>query len=361
MAVIRPSPGLIRDVFRLERSRGGAAGHLVAIAALGMAVPVFVGLLLGHVEAGLTIGLGAVLLAGPPEDAGSERHRDLVVAMLPALLAILAALLASAAPWPDIGVILLAAVSGFVSGYSRPVAVAAIRFGVYLVLCAGFLDGVADHRPLAAAIFATGALWNMTLRALIMHVGPRLVDAPDAQRAPGLARRFAYFRNTLRSLDGWQFPSRLVLGLALGSLIRHLFPTHHFYWIMLTVALLTERPIAHVPVKTAQRVLGTIAGVGIAAVARAVLTPQLGLPIFLCALAAALPVARVGSYLVYASLTTPLILLLLDFGTTLAPRLLTDRLLATLIGGTVVIMLNLIFDRPGRIPQSSKTRASRTA
>jgi hypothetical protein len=355
MAVLRLRPGLGREIFALD---GGEPirRRTILVAALGMGVPVVAGLLLGDREAGFTIGLGAILLAGAPARAeATQEGSHPGLAVLPALLAVVVATLVGGRIWSDAAVILLVAVAGLLSGYSRPLAVAAIRFSIYLVLSAGFLDGAASHRGLAALIFGLGALWNIVLRMGLAGpakapdeapAGPKAPDeAPPARREPTPAQRRAHFRKTLRTLEGWQFPLRLALGLGIASAIRHAWPAHHYYWLLLTVALLTQRPIEHVPVKTMQRLIGTIAGVGLAAIILVGLSSYAALAALACALAILVPIARARSYLLYSVVVTPLILLVLDLGRPVPLILLGDRLAATLAGGAIVIAGNILFNR----------------
>jgi uncharacterized membrane protein YccC len=247
--------------------------------------------------------------------------------------------------WSDAAVIMLVSVAGFLSGYSRPLAVAAIRFSIYLVLSAGFLEGVAAHRGLAALVFGLGALWNIALRMLLAEPLDVPTDVPPERRTPTAAQRGAHFRRVLRTLEGWQFALRLALGLGIASAIRHVWPDHHYYWVLLTVALLTQRPIEHVPVKTMQRLIGTIAGVAIAAVILISFSSYAALAVLACLLAILIPVARGYSYLLYSVVVTPLILLVLDLGRPVALALLSDRMVATLAGGAIVIAGNVVFDR----------------
>jgi hypothetical protein len=305
-----------------------------------MGVPVVAGWALGRPDAGFTVGLGAVLLAAAPVAAGTagEAHGP-VAAAVPALLAVLAATAIAATPTPDTLLIAVVSLAALASGYSRPLAVAAIRFAVYLVLGAGLLDAAGAHRGATALVFGVGALWNIALRALLHD---RAEAAPvAAARTPTPAQRRAHFRQTLRTAAGWQFAVRLAAGLAVASALRHHWPERHFYWIMLTVALLTQRPIERLPVKTVERLLGTLAGVGATWLVVLAAPSGAALAVAVCALAAAVPVARARSYLLYSAVSTPLILLVLDLGRPIETALLTDRLVATLIGGAIVIAGNV--------------------
>lgn len=335
-----------REVFA-KADDGPITLRAVLIAALGMGVPVVAGLLLGRAEAGFTVGLGAILLSsssGGTAASKSERGHPLT-AVLPAMLAVGAATLIASRSWSDMAMIGLVSVAALLSGYSRPFAIGAIRFGTYLVLGAGFLDGARTGHGGATLVFGLGALWNIILRGLLVGLAPTPGVTSEGAREAAPAQRRARFVKTLRSLANWQFAARLAIGLTIASAIRHLWPDRHFYWVMLTVVLLTQRPIEHLPVKTVQRLLGTIGGVGITCLIVAGTTSPAILAILVCLLATLVPIARAYSYLLYSIVATPLILLVLDLGRPIETALFTDRLVATMIGGTLVIGVNMAADR----------------
>lgn len=341
------------------RWQGGARmeSRALAVAGIGTAAPILAGLALGHVQEGLTIGLGAMLLAGGPREEAATERPSLASAILPALLAILCATLIAGLPGRDVAMIALAFVAGLVSGYSRPLAVAAIRFLVYFILCLTLLEAAGEQRGAAALLFGAGALWNLAVRALLAR--PALpIEPPDAPaRVVTPTQRRAYFRRTLATAAGWQFPIRLATGLIAAMLIRDLWPTHHFSWVVLTVALLTQRPVEHFPVKLTQRTLGTAAGV---AASWAVLAFGSSAPVeagFLCLLALAAPFARAGNYLAWSAISSPAILIVMDFGRSIDTTLLNDRLIATLAGAAIVLTGNYLAERLLPAPPAPDRRA----
>ena len=324
-----------------------------------MALPVMAGLATGQVRVGLTIGLGAMLLAGGTEEGG-ETPRSPAAALLPGLAAVLAATALVGRAGADVVTVLLATAAAVVSGYSRPVGVGAIRFVVYLVLALNLAEGAGAHPGGAMLVFGLGALWNMVLRLL-------LAGRPAAPGAPArvvtAAQRRTHFVRTLRTFAGWQFAIRMGAGLALAEGLHRAWPQHHYGWIVLTVALLTRRAVEIVPVKATQRVAGTAAGVAATGVLLALATAaggaaRVALAVVLCLLAAAVPAARARSYALYAVLATPVILLVLDAGKPADPALLVDRLVATLIGGAIVVGLNVAIARAMRLDRASGATAS---
>jgi hypothetical protein len=324
----------------------------ITVAALGMAAPVLVGLALGKLEAGFTIGLGAMLLADGSSAAGQSEaagRPSPMSAILPAALAVVSATLIAGSPWTDVAMITLAGAAAAISGYSRPVGVAAIRFIIYLVLSTSLLDSAGGHRTGAALLFGVGAIWNVIVR-LMLGRGGRPPPAAQAGRTPTPAQRRAYWRRTLRTIAGWQFPIRIIIGLCVASAARHLWPGHHFIWMVLTVALLTQRPIEPFPVKITQRLVGSLLGVAATWAIVFWTPPPIFVAVLICVLGVAATLARSRNYLVYAILSTPVILLVMDFGRPVAASLLGDRLIATLAGGVIVVLLNLVLDRWTRTP-----------
>jgi hypothetical protein len=319
----------------------------IAIAALGMAAPVILGTALGKPHLGFTIGLGAMLLADQTSataTAGQDRP-SAIAALLPAALAVTLATLIAGGPWTDPAMIALAAGAATISGYSRPVAVTAIRFIVYLVLSVSLLDSAGGHRTAVALVFGLGALWNMAIRMMLRGpaIPPAARTAPTHKPTPAQLR--AHWRRTMSEFAGWQFPIRILAGLGAASVLRHLWPSHHFFWIVLTVALLTQRPLEHFPVKITQRAVGSLLGVTLTWAILAGVASPLALAAIICVLGAAAPLARSRSYLIYSVISTPMILLVMDLGKPVATSLLTDRLAATLMGAVLVVALNILLER----------------
>jgi hypothetical protein len=319
----------------------------IAIAALGMAAPVVVGLALGKPHLGFTIGLGAMLLADQTsaQAPASQDRPSAVSALLPAALAVTLATLVAGGPWTDPAMIALAVSAATLSGYSRPVAVTAIRFIIYLVLSVSLLDSAGGHRTAIALVFGLGALWNVAIRTLLRGPATQRGAPPAPTRKPTPAQLRAHWRKTMSQLAGWQFPIRILLGLTGASVLRHVWPSHHFFWIVLTVALLTQRPLEHLPVKITQRAVGSLLGVSLTWGILAGVASPLGLAAVICILGAAAPLARARSYLIYSVISTPVILLVMDLGKPVATALLTDRLAATLMGAAIVVVLNIILER----------------
>ncbi|HMN78615.1 MAG TPA: FUSC family protein [Burkholderiaceae bacterium] len=343
----------------LEACRWSAEGEVAAAdvvtAALGMAVPVLLAAISGDPAPGLAAALGSLAIGRVETAAGLRAHlRREAEALAPAILAALLAVLCADRGWlTDMALILLVGIAATVSGFSRPMAVSTTRFILFLMIASAVttpMKALGTREAVGFLILvAGGALWTSVL-GLAVGAGVRwrrraAVPAPPSQPIPTIRQKYARWRRSLTSFAGWNYPIRLVACIAVAAAIDIGWPDHHFHWIGLTVALLTERQIELVPVKTIQRAVGTAIGVAIAAFTLRSALSSWALAGVVGLLAGIRPVARVRNYLAYSAVMTPLIVLVIDAGRVPDGGLLLDRLVATLIGAALVIGTNRLLMR----------------
>jgi uncharacterized membrane protein YccC len=191
---------------------------------------------------------------------------------------------------------------------------------------AGEGAGGAAERPLTEAL-------DQVLRSL----SGRGADASlpqDAQASPAA---------WLVGRKGWTFAARLGSTLAVAEVVRQLVPLEKPYWILLTAALVLKPDLGSVFARGVQRTLGTLVGVVLGIAVVAVIPPDgwlLLLPV--AALAFGFPFGASRNYGLLATFITPLVLLLLEFGVPVDTRLVLDRLLDTVIGAGVVLVVGYL-------------------
>jgi len=320
-------------------------------AGIAMAAPVAVGAALGHLAIGLAASVGGLLIGDvPPGPTVSDHAHRLARVLAPAVVASVAATLAAGHGWiTDAVVVLLATAAATVGSYSRGLAVAAMRFVLFLVLTVTAADAAA--RPVAHLVLVmTGALG-----AAAVSLGLGALPAPHRRSRPPLsthaaasatsANQYARWKRTLSHRAGWQYTLRLGGCLGIAAIARWSWPGHHLHWIALAVAILTQRQVERFPIKTTQRTLGTLLGVPAASLFVAVRPPVWGLVIGIGVLASLRPLLKARSYLAYTAVMTPLIVLIMGANRPLGAGILFDRLIATLIGAGLVIAANLLAAR----------------
>ncbi|HWK45596.1 MAG TPA: FUSC family protein [Stellaceae bacterium] len=328
--------------------------------AIGMAAPVLVGAVTGHIALGLAASVGGLAVGGVGIGSSMRAQAHaLTAALVPTAVAVLAAVLVSGHGWlTDAAVVLLSCAAATIGGYSRPLVTATIRFMLFLIIAVTLADAAPDRVGIVVLI-AAGAFWttfvSLFLGALdraYRHRASGDNEAAPAKTAPKAtaAQKLARWKNTLTHLSGWQYTLRLAFCLAVAGVLRSFWQTHHLHWIALTVALLSQRQVEAFPIKTTQRALGTAAGVVLTGLVVAHRPPGWSLILGIGLLAGARPLLKARNYLAYSTIMTPLIILIMDAGQMSGSQplyfgVLLDRVTATFIGAGLVIATNVVAGR----------------
>ncbi|WP_433275583.1 FUSC family protein [Pseudonocardia xinjiangensis] len=145
----------------------------------------------------------------------------------------------------------------------------------------------------------------------------------------------------LRRPTTWSFTLRLMLCMGVAEILRQIDPLGHGYWILLTAALTLKPDFQPVLPRVLQRGLGTVVG-GVLGVA--VLMVPVGyavLPV-IAVLSAGIPYTVRRNYGMFSTLVTPIVLLLLDFGGPAGLGIVVQRLVNTVLGCAVVLVLGYL-------------------
>ena len=173
--------------------------------------------------------------------------------------------------------------------------------------------------------------------------GDRTRAAVDAemQSRPGTSRDLIADRLS-RVVGGGQvsrtFVLRLTACMGVAGVVSEVLPLQRSYWVPLTVAIILKPDYGSVFARAVQRGIGTIVGAVIGAVLLelfhgAWLLVPFGL------LAALLPYGRNRNYGLLATFLTPLVVVLVDLLNPIGWRLASERLVDTLIGCAIVLVV----------------------
>jgi uncharacterized membrane protein YccC len=162
--------------------------------------------------------------------------------------------------------------------------------------------------------------------------------AQPAQQPP-LRERLGALSDRLTSRLTGTFALRLMVCVGVAGVASDVLPLQRSYWVVLTVAIVLKPDLGSVFARAVQRGLGTVVGAVLGAVIIVLVPygPWLLLPFAL--LAALLPFGRSRNFGLMATFLTPLVVLLIDL---LAPggwRLAEDRLIDTLLGCAIVLLI----------------------
>jgi len=318
----------------------------MAAAGLGMAGPLALAAHNGHLNIGLAGAVGSLLMGtgSAGRTIGDLGYNELKILATLAVAAIIVAIISDHGVWSNAAVVLVAGIAALIGGYSLQLSVSTGRFIVFLCITFSAASGHED----AVSIFPLICLNAACTSALIFAFGAvkRSIHEPGPLAEPTdvpsftLRQKLNRWFGLLCTLKGWQFPLRIVICLGIAVAIATYWPTHRFFWIALTVALVCQRPLEPWPLRTTQRAIGTCIGVVIAAIAITQALPSWALITLLGLLSTFRLGLQKRNYLLFSAFITPVVMLILDAGRPVESNLLFDRLVATIIGSALVILVN---------------------
>jgi uncharacterized membrane protein YccC len=162
-------------------------------------------------------------------------------------------------------------------------------------------------------------------------------------RAPLRERARAVLGTLLDQLRGgrlaWTFTIRLMVCIGVAAVASEVLPLQRSYWVVLTVAIVVKPDNGSVFARALQRGIGTIVGVVLGAVILAAIPygPWLLFP--MAVLAAGQPYGRLRNFGLAATFMTPLVVLLIDLLAPIGWRLPEERLVDTLLGCAIVLLV----------------------
>ena len=156
---------------------------------------------------------------------------------------------------------------------------------------------------------------------------------------PPLRERLSAAIGRLTGKSALLFAVRLMACVGVAGVITEVLPLSRSYWVILTIVIVLKPDLGSVFVRAVQRGIGTVLGAVLGAAILAVVPygPWLLLPF--AVLAALLPYGRTRNYGLFAVFLTPLVVLLIDLLTPVGWHLALTRLVDTLLGCGVVLLV----------------------
>ena len=236
--------------------------------------------------------------------------------------------------------------------------IAARDGGASLLDSANRLDGIANAyrqraaRPCAAAV--AGEQQSELLRNVDRLANEVWAPSERGQENIKVASapvRLAFVRNPLSALARKLIIGRevvtaalrlsLCMGIAIG--ISQLLVDDHAYWLPMTVAIVLKPDFGSVFVRGIHRSIGTVIGVGVAAVIAALVHSNLWIVAIIAVLCAFIPWAGLRSYAATVAFLTPVILLMISLvvpGS--AENYALQRLIDTLLGAAIALVFGYL-------------------
>lgn len=185
--------------------------------------------------------------------------------------------------------------------------------------------------------------------AVTLRFGDASPEAADLTqfRRVGLPGRLGATATAVRDHLTWSSPVlrhalRLAAAAAVGVAVARFADIPHGYWIPLTVVMVLRPETAHTYTRCVGRVGGNVAGIVIASAVILLVHPSgfLAATLAVVFLGVAYAVSDFG-YLALSAALAAAVVFLIDIGGPAGPGAMSDRLLATLIGGALAVLTHV--------------------
>ncbi|HWD01008.1 MAG TPA: FUSC family protein [Amycolatopsis sp.] len=189
----------------------------------------------------------------------------------------------------------------------------------------------------------------------------RIEKGDNRQRREGASpwRRFRDWLGTLASGPlTWMAALRLTVCVTVAELVALTVPFERTYWITLTAGVVLKPDFGSVFGRAVLRGLGTIAGVGIGAVVLAIGARGWVLVVLIALFAGGAAVGKVRNYAMLGTFVTPLIILQMDLARTGSWSVVAARLVDTVTGCVIVLLIGYLLWPGSRRPQVGGRLAS---
>ena len=335
-------------LFRWDTTEQVNWGILI-ISFIGMAGPIFFGILFNQLHASLLASLGAMFVTqGSSSPTLKKLAADYLMTILAGASSIFLGSLLGGQNWiTALVIVCISFLVALITGLDKKIARLAIQFLVFFIIGTGLGSNWEIGLSLKfALVFGIGAVWSTLLLLIFNFCFKRGIGQfPASAKAIPFKKIYHHWVRTLRHFKGWEFPIRMglcmitaeAIGLFLGQELSH--------WIPFTVALITHPHYSSALQRIFQRGIGTVMGVMVGSILLIIPLPHAAIALIVGSLAAFRPILKKRNYLLYSMLMTPLMVISSSLHSNMTGGILFVRLLDTIIGCIISFLLGYIIWR----------------
>ncbi|MEV4596145.1 FUSC family protein [Amycolatopsis sp. NPDC049253] len=188
-----------------------------------------------------------------------------------------------------------------------------------------------------------------------LYAGLARIEKGDDRQRRAPASPYQRLREWFGSLASgpltWLVALRLTVCVAVAEVVALLVPFERSYWITLTVGVVLKPDFGSVFGRAVLRGMGTIAGVGIGAIVLAIGARGWVLVVLIALFAGGAAIGKVRNYGMLGTFVTPLIILQMDLAQTGSWSVVLARLLDTVTGCVIVLLIGYLLWPGSRRPR----------
>jgi hypothetical protein len=320
------------------------------VAVIAVAIAMLLGWLTGHTSAG-AIAAGSAFTVGFA--VFHEALASVLLSMTLTTLGIASATLAGSlgAPWTPVVlvVIFIAAVNyGLLAGLGPTEGWIGQQSAVFVIVASYFAQGPHYAVGRTLMVLAGGGL-QIAVFSLFHVLRAKPHEARVPRRREQIPRRLRELMRCLRDEltlrgDTAEYVARLALVLLTSTAIYRYFHVRNGYWIPMTALLVLKPQWAHTLSRGIARMVGTVAGAGIALVLAKLLPfPAMVLPVLVVVSAWGCYAMQAVNYALFSVFITLYIVFLFRFGGFSQTAAAHIRLVNTIVGGSLALAIDALW------------------
>lgn len=321
-----------------------------AVAMIAVAIALLVGWLTGHPSAG-AIAAGSAFTVGFA--AFHEALASVLLSMTAVTLGIASATLIGslAAPWSDLVLLvaLVAAVNyGLLAELGPTEGWIGQQSAVFAIVASYFANGPHYALGRAGMVLAGGALQILVFCAFYL-LRPKPREPKVSQTRKRIPQRLQELWKCLRDevsvrRNSISYVARLSLALVMSTALYRYYGVRNGYWIPMTALLVLKPQWGHTLSRGIARMLGTVAGAGVALMlAKLLPLPLWVLPTLVVVSAFGCYALQAVNYAAFSLFITLYIVFLFRFGGFSETKAAQIRLVNTVVGGGLALLIDALW------------------
>jgi hypothetical protein len=314
---------------------------------ISMSLLIIFGILTNNIEIGCILGLGALSLSNEDiKKKFSENCKSILVTILVSTLAVFLSInIYNTGNAKQVLIPLLVFIVNFAGGINKDNIRLSTQFCIRFMIV---LSLSAEAKTIWAIplIFVVGCAITFILMIIAFFIikitNNNLLDGIRPEKTDTIKQCIYKCKQSLKNIPDWAYSIKVTMCIIVAEIINIFWKSEHNNWILTTIVMITNREGNKMLLKTVQRFTGTLLGILFAYIVTLTDLSITVQEIILTLVATTGILFRNINYSIVTATRISFVLMLLGINHISEARVFRDRIIATAIGGLIVIVLSCI-------------------
>jgi hypothetical protein len=315
---------------------------------ISMSLLIILGIITNNVEVGCILGLGALSLSN--EDIKKkfrENCKSMSVTILVSTLAVFLSInIYHTGNAKQVLIPLLVFIINFAGGINKNNIKLSTQFCIRFMIV---LSMSAEAKTIWAIplIFVAGCAFTFILLIITFFIikitNNNLLNNIRPERTDTIKQSIYKCKKSLKNIPDWAYSIKVTMCIILAEIINIFWKSEHNNWILTTIVMIINRDDGKTLLKTVQRFTGTLLGILFAYIIALTDLSITAQEVIFTLVATTGILFRNINYSIVTATRISFVLMLLGINHISEAKVFRDRIIATAIGGLIVIILSCIF------------------